>query len=123
MSRRHTFGLVALLTLGVVGLGDAASLSVGGGSVGMDQTNTPRCTNAGLGVIQNLSGSTVISITVSNVPSGCGGAALQVSVNNQTASSSGTATVPAGGGSVTVTLGTAVAIALAEEVDLVMVGP
>jgi hypothetical protein len=101
----------------------AASLSLGGGSLGMASTSTPRCTTAGLGLIQNLSGSNVISVTVSNLPAACGSATLQVTLNNLTTSSGGSATVPAGGGSVTVTLAAAVAMATTEEIDLVLTGP
>jgi hypothetical protein len=101
----------------------ASALSVGAGSVGMASATAPRCTTAGLGVIQNLSGSNVISVTVSGLPSGCAAATLQLTVNNQTTSSGGSATVPAGGGSVTVSLATAVAISSTEEVDLVLTGP
>ena len=101
----------------------AASLSFDGGSLGMASTSTPRCTNAGLGQIQNLSGSNVVSVTVSNLPAACGNATLQVSLNNTSTSSGGSATVPAAGGSVTVTLGTPVAMATTEEIDLVLTGP
>ncbi len=101
----------------------AASLSFDGGSLGMASTSTPRCTSAGLGLIQNLSGSNVISVTVSSLPSACGNATLQATLNNTSTSSGGSATVPAGGGSVTVTLGAPVAMATTEEIDLVLTGP
>jgi hypothetical protein len=101
----------------------AASLGVADRSLGVAWTGTPRCTSAGLGVIQNLSALTVVSVTVSGLPSGCGNATLQVTVNNTLTSSSGSATVPAGGGSVTVALAAAVAIGTAEEVDLILTGP
>lgn len=101
----------------------AASLTFDAGSLGMSWSGTPRCTNAGLGVAQNLSGVTVISVTVSSLPSACGNATLQVTVNNLITSSSGSATVPVGGGSVTVTLAVAVAVTAVEEIDLVLTGP
>ena len=123
MALRRPAALLAATGLAGVGLAFAAGLSFDGRSLGMDAETTPRCTNAGLGMIQNLSASTVISVTVSNLPSGCGNATLQVTVNNQLTSSSGSATVPAGGGSVTVTLALAVAIAASEEIDLVLTGP
>ena len=122
MSSIRTGALAALVLLGSV-VAYAASLSFGGGSLGMASTSTPRCTNTGLGVIQNLSGSNVLSVTVSGLPSGCGNATLQVTLNNAITSSGGSATVPAGGGSVTVTLGTAVAMSTTEEIDLVLTGP
>jgi len=101
----------------------AASLTFDGRTIGMDAETIPRCTNAGLSVLQNVSGTTVISLTVSGLPSACGSATLQVTVNNLLTSSGGTAAVPSGGGQVTVTLGTAVAIIAAEQVDLVLTGP
>jgi hypothetical protein len=119
---RSVLLLTALIAPGAIPA-FASALSVGAGSVGMGSTSVPRCTTAGLGVIQNLSGSNVISVTVSGLPSGCATATLQVTVNNQSTSSGGSATVPAGGGSVTVSLGSAVAIASTEQVDLVLTGP
>src|SRR6266850_652780 len=100
----RSVGPALVVVLLGAGTAFAASLSFSGGSLGMTSTSTPRCTSAGLGVIQNLSGSNVISVTVSSLPSGCATATLQVTLNNAITSSSGSATVPAGGGSVTVTL-------------------
>ena len=101
----------------------AASLTFDGRSLGMDNETIPRCTATGLGVVQNVSGTNVVSVTVSSLPSGCGSATLQVTVNNQVTSSGGSAAVPAGGGSVTVTLAAAVAITAVEQIDLVLTGP
>ena len=121
-TRRLAASLAVIAILGV-GVAFAASLAFDGRTLGMDTETTPRCTNAALGVIQNVSGTTVASVTVSGLPSGCGNATLQVTVNNQVTSSGGTATVPVGGGSVTVTLAIAVAITAVEQVDLVLSGP
>jgi hypothetical protein len=115
--------VAAAVTMLGAAIAFAASLTLDGRSLGMASVSTPRCTTAGIGVIQNLSGSNVISVSVSGLPAGCGSATLQVTVNNNVASSSGSATVPAGGGAVTVALGAAVAIAAIEEVDLVLTGP
>lgn len=119
--------LSPLLALGIlaasVGVALAASLSLGSNSLGAARTSTPRCTAVGLGVLQVLSGSNVVSVTVSSLPANCGGATLQATLNNGTTSSSGSSTVPAGGGSVTVTLGAAVALGQVDEVDLVLIGP
>jgi hypothetical protein len=46
-----------------------------------------------------------------------------VTVNNGIANGSGSATVAAGGGSLTVTLGSAPAVRVADEIDIVLVGP
>lgn len=119
--------LASLTVLGATVLGGAialaASLGFNGRTLGMAAVSTPRCTSAGLGLIQNLSASTVVSVTVSSLPSACGSATLQVTVNNLLTSSSGSATVPGGGGSITVTLGTPVAITAVEQIDLVLTGP
>jgi hypothetical protein len=123
MVRPRSTILVAVLLAAGASTAFAASLAATSQSLGMASIGTPRCTAAGLGVIQNLSAATVISVTVSSLPSGCGNATLQVTVNNLITSSSGSATVPSGGGSVTVTLATAVAITAAEEIDLVLTGP
>jgi hypothetical protein len=123
MVRPRSAILVAVLLAAGGSAAFASSLAMNGQSMGMAAIGTPRCTAAGLGVIQNLSAATVISVTVSSLPSGCGNATLQVTVNNLLTSSSGSATVPSGGGSVTVTLATAVAITAAEQIDLVLTGP
>ena len=119
---RRLLGLL-LLSVAGAGFGAAASLAFTSSTLGAASTATPRCTAAGLSVLQNLSGTTVISVTVSGLPAGCGTATLQVTVNNGAANASGSAAVPAGGGSVTVTLGSAPAVSTTEQTDLVLVGP
>ncbi len=118
-----TVAIGAVVGAALVVTGAAASLGLTSDSLGAASVSMPRCTTAGLGVTQNLSGSNVISVTVSNLPSSCGNATLPVAVNNGTASSSGSAAVPAAGGSVTVTLAAAVAVSTAETTDLVVLGP
>lgn len=117
--------LLGLLLLGAAGasVGGAASLALTSATLGAAAVATPRCTNAGLSVLQNLSGTTVISVTVGVLPAACGGATLQVSVNNGVANANGSTAVPIGGGSVTVTLGSAPAVSAAEQTDLVLIGP
>jgi len=121
-SLRRTVAVALLTTMGVV-VGSAASLSFATDTLGTTTTATPRCTTAGLAVLQNLSGSTVASVTVGALPAACGGATLQVTVNNGGTNSSGSAAVPAGGGSVTVTLSVPPAVTASEQTDLVLVGP
>ena len=120
--RRPAVLLAATMVAGAT-VAFAASLTFDGRSLGMDTETIPRCTSAGLSVLQNVSGTTVVSVTVSGLPSACGSATLQVTVNNLVTSSGGSATIPSGGGQVTVSLGTAVAITAAEQVDLVLTGP
>ncbi len=119
---RRLLGLLLLSAAGA-SVGAAASLAFTSDTLGAATATTPRCTAAGLSVIQNLSGTTVISATVGVLPAACGGATLQVTVNNGTVNATGSAAVPAGGGSVTVTLASAPAVATAEQTDLVLIGP
>ena len=86
-------------------------------------TATPRCTTAALTVLQNLTAGNVASITVGAIPAACGGATLQVTVNDGVTNSGGSAVVPGGGGSVTVTIAVPTAVTASEETDLVLVGP
>lgn len=119
---RRILGLT-LLTLASATVGAAASATVSSDSVGAASIAVPRCTNVGLSVLQNLSAGTVVSITVSGLPASCGGATLQATVNNGLTSGTGSTVVPAGGGMATVTLGVAVAVTVAEQTDIVLVGP
>jgi hypothetical protein len=118
-------GLLVLLVLAAAGagVGSAASLSISSATLGAAKVASPRCTAAGLTVFQNLSAGTVVSVTVGALPATCATATLEVTVNTGAANASGSAAVPAGGGSVTVTLGSAPAVSMAEETDLVLVGP
>jgi len=74
-------------------------------------------------VLQNLTAGNVVSVTVSSLPAACGGATLQVTVNNGLTNSSGSAAIAAGGGATTVTLTVPVAVTASEQTDLVVVGP
>lgn len=121
-SRCLLLPIVAIALCGAT-VGAAASLSFATSGLGAARQSVPRCTNGALTVLQNLSGSNVVSVTVSGLPSACGGATLQAAVNNGSASSSGSASVPAGGGSVTVTLASAVGAATSDQVDFVVIGP
>lgn len=114
---------VLLLPLGLFVIGFAASLNVTSQTFGSARAAMPRCASGALTVLQNLSGANVASVTVSNIPAGCGTGTLYVTVNNGTSQGSGSAAVPAGGGSLTVTLGAAVPLTTAEQTDLVVVGP
>jgi hypothetical protein len=119
---RRTAAAILLMATGAC-VGAAASLSFTSDTLGAATTTVPHCTTAGLTVLQNLSGSSVVSVTVGAIPAACAGATLQVTVNNGVANASGSATVPGGGGSVTVALGSAPAVTASEQTDLVMVGP
>jgi hypothetical protein len=119
---RRIAALILLTAAGAM-VGVAASLTFTSGTLGAATVATPRCTTAGLSVLQNLSAGTVISVTVGALPAACGGATLQVTVNNGVTNASGSAAVPGGGGSVTVALGSAPVVTATEQTDLVLVGP
>lgn len=119
---RRMAGLIVLCVAGAV-VGSATSLTVSSGTLGAASAAAPRCTTAGLGIVQNLASGTVVSVTVSGIPATCGGALLQATVNNGVTSGSGSATVPAGGGAVTMILGLAQAVTTAVQTDIVLVGP
>ena len=114
--------MILVTAMGAV-VGSAASLSFASGSLGAATTATPRCTTASLTVFQNLAAGTVASVTVGAIPAACGGATLQVTVNNGVTNSSGSAVVPGGGGAVTVNIAVPPAVTAAEQTDLVLVGP
>ena len=118
-------GLAVGIALTVAGLsvGLAASLSWSPRSLGAARLSVPRCTSAGFGVVNNLTGANVVSVTVSGLPAVCGGATLQVAFNNGSASSSGSGTVPAAGGSITVALAAAVADTTFAQTDVLLTGP
>jgi hypothetical protein len=116
-------GLVLAIVLSGTVIGAAASLNLTTSTVGANRLAAPRCTTANLSVLQNLTGSNVVSVTVSGLPVACGGGTLQAAVNNGTANSTGSTAVPGGGGSVTVTLAAAVPVSEAAETDIVVVGP
>ena len=120
---RRLLLLVVISVTSGLAVGAAASLSVSSGDLGAAHQSVARCGTAGLSVIQNLSGSNVISVTVGGLPSTCGSSTLQLTVYNGSTTSSGSAAVPAAGGSVTVTLATAIAAAVSERTDLIVVGP
>ena len=117
--------VVAILVAGMASVivGAAASLNLSATTLGAARLATPRCTAAALTVFPNLTAANVTSVTVGSIPSTCGGATLQVTVNNGSANSSGSAAVPAGGGSTTVTLAAGVAATATVQTDLVLVGP
>ncbi len=120
--RLRRASLVAFAAV-ATGVAFAASMSAASASLGAGRASTPRCTTAGLSVVQNLSGGNVASVTIASLPAACGGATLSVTVNNGTANAGGSATVPAAGGAVTVTLGSALAVATVEQTDLAIIGP
>ena len=120
---RRAFGGMALLTLAGTMLAFAASLSLGSDTIGANSIASARCTASGLSVLQTLTGTNVVSVSVGILPAACGGGTLRVAVHNGVTSSEGSAVVPGGGGTVSVTLALPVAVTVAEQTDLVVDGP
>ena len=112
----------AVVALPVV-TGHASSLVVAPRSLGTSSTAVAQCDTDGFDVVQNLSGSNVVSVTVSQIAAACAGGTLSVTLDNGSTSSSGSATVPGGGGSMTVSLSSAVAADDAGEIDVSVSGP
>ena len=77
----------------------------------------------GVTILQNLTGTNVVSVTVGGIASTCGGATLSLTLNNGLTSSSGSGVVPAAGGSMTVALAAAVAVRDSARIDVVIPGP
>ena len=127
MSRRglRWIGAVAVATvvLGLATPGFASSLGWSSRTVGSNGTALGKCDADGVGILQNLSGANVVSVTVSGIAAACAGGTLSATVDNATTASSGTAVVPSGGGSVTVSLAASVPAKDAEEIDVAISGP
>jgi len=111
------------LTLSGAAVGSAMSLDQTVASLGARSTSVTRCGSAALTAVPNLSGSSTVSVTVGNLPSACGGATIQVALNNGSAVSTGSSTVPGGGGSVTVNLAGSVAITTNQQIEVLLTGP
>ena len=90
-----------ILSAWMIGSALASSLTDTSQTVGAGKAAVARCETGGVTTLYNA-GTTVTSVIVSNIASGCAGATMKVTVNNHTTTSSGSGTVPAGGGSLTV---------------------
>ena len=112
---------VAVATFGSV-YGLASSLSMTTRTLGQGSAGVTRCEPDGVKVTTNITGTTVVSATISAIASACANATLSVTGNNGLTSSTGSGLVPAGG-TMTVTLATPVAARDAMESDLSITGP
>ena len=116
-------GVVLAILLGLAAPGFASGLSWASRNLGANQVAVGKCDADGVGVVQNLTGANVTSVTVSGIAAGCATGSLSVTVDNATATSSGSVAVPGGGGTVTVTLAAGVPAKDAEEIDVAISGP
>ena len=97
----------------------AATLGSTSRSLGAGQAAVNRCDPDGIATRPNLSGTTVVSVTVSGIASACEDLVVRATVTGAT-SSSGSTVTPIGGGTVTVTLAAEVAVVQSMRVDLVV---
>lgn len=95
----------------------AASLGAVSGTLAAGTSAVDRCNADGVATRANLSGTDVVSVTVSGIAAACGGLTLKATVTGAT-SSEGSTTIAAGGGSATVTLAAGVALVQSLRIDL-----
>ena len=112
-------GAAALL----VSFAFASSLPTATQKLAASSAPVARCDTDGVSILQNLSSTNVVSVTVGSIASACGGATLSLTLHNGTTSSSGSGAVPAGGGSMTITLAAAVALKDSDRIDVAIAGP
>jgi hypothetical protein len=123
MRTRYLLIAAVAVALGASSYGLAASQSETSRELGANAAVIGRCDSDGITLVQNLSGSSVTSVTVGSIAAACGSASISVTVNNGTTTRTGTGTVPSGGGSVTVTLASSIAAADDEQIDVSIMGP
>ena len=119
MKRVWKIGLaVGLIVLSwTVGSALAASMSDSSRTLAAGNATVARCDTDGVKTVYVLTTTNVTSVTVSNISSGCAGATMKITINNQVTTSSGTGTVPAGGGSLTITV-TSIAVTQVMENEI-----
>jgi hypothetical protein len=115
--------ILVVISLALTLPGFASGLGWSSKTLGGNRASVSKCDPDGVGVVQNLSGANVVSVTVSGVASACATGTLSVTVDNATTFSSGTGAVPAGGGTMTVALASAVPARDGEEIDVAITGP
>ncbi|MGA2282695.1 MAG: hypothetical protein ABSH07_03305 [Candidatus Dormibacteria bacterium] len=117
---------IVVVVAGTAMVGRAASLGSSSDTIGAGRVSTPRCTAAAVTVVETVTTKYVTGVTVSNIPSSCGGATLSLTMAEGTTTfySPASQTVPTGGGTVTLTIPTNdIPVTAAAEADIVMTGP
>ena len=109
--------VVVTATLAVPTL--AASLYPASSTLGSGKAVVSSCDSDGVAAAPNLSGSNVVSVTVSGIEAACAGFTLKATVTGST-SFEGTVVVPGGGGSATATLAASVAVVQSIRFDIVI---
>lgn len=117
--------VVVVLMTAAVSTGFASSQLMTARGIGTASAAVPSCDTDGMKVVPdaNVTGTTVVSVTVSAIASACGAATISIHLSSGTASANGSSTVPAGGGSVTVAMSPAIAPSDSMQSDLTLAGP
>lgn len=101
----------------VVGL--ASSLATGSASLGAAVAPASPCASpSSVSVTPIVTGSTVTSVSVGNLPASCGGLHLYATVANAAGTASGVAIVPSQGGSLTVSVSPSIPLSTSNEIDV-----
>jgi hypothetical protein len=116
---------IVLVVAGMAVVGRAAGLAASSHPIGAGQVATPVCTSAAVIVVETVTTTWVTGLTLSNIPSACGGATIQVTmVEGAVTYAPANQTVPAAGGQVTETIpSNNFPVTATAQVDIVMEGP
>jgi hypothetical protein len=116
---------IALVVAGMAVVGGAAGLTAASHPIGAGQVATPVCTSAAVTVVETVTTTHVTKLTLSNIPSACGGATIEVTmVAGASTYSPANQTVPGGGGTVTETIPSGdIPVSSTAQVGIVMEGP
>ncbi len=125
---RATVRFLATAVLVVAGtalVGRAAGLAASSNRIGAGQVATPVCTSTAVNVLETITTTYVTGLTLTNIPSACGGATIQVTIaEGATTYTPANQTVAAGGGTVTETIPSGdIPVTDQAQVDIVMEGP
>jgi len=117
----------ALLTIAALAAtlqpGLAAGLNVGSRRAAAGQATISRCDSDGVLTVPNVTGSNVVTVSVSGISAACAGGAATLRLSNGATSSTATGTVPGGGGTMAMTLATPVALTAVVTIDFEIRGP
>jgi len=116
---------IVLVAAGMAVIGRAAGLAATSDHIGAGVIATPVCTSTGVTVLETVTTTYVTGLTLSNIPSACGGATIQVTIAEGAVSySPASQTVAAGGGTVTEAIPSGdIPVTAQAQVDIVMEGP
>jgi hypothetical protein len=116
---------LAVVIAGTAIVGRAAGLAASSNTIGAGQVATPRCTSSAVTVVETVTTTYVTGLTLSNIPSACGGGTISATIaEGATSYSPASQTVAAGGGTVTMTIPSGdIPVTAVAQVDIVIEGP